>query len=200
MSQTSVSALVQRAAAHEEQAWRDLVERYSPLLWSVTRSFGLPQQRAGDVVQTAWLRLVQHIGGLRDPEHVGAWLATTARREAMRAVASGRREDLQDESSWDRADVSQEPPDAGILRHEQHDRLETALAALPPRQEQLLRILSTDPAPSYREVAAATGMPIGSIGPTRARALDRLRSLLTDDFGPQAGADAGATLSRAGGR
>jgi RNA polymerase sigma factor (sigma-70 family) len=182
MSQTPVSALVRRAAERDEQAWAELVARYSGLLWSVTRSFGLPQHRAGDIVQTAWLRLVQHIGDLRDPDHVGAWLATTARREAMRAIIARRREEPHDDDSvLDQADLSLEPPDAEILRREQHDRLEVALAALPPRQQLLLRILSTDPQPSYREVAAVTGMPIGSIGPTRARAIERLRAMLTDE-------------------
>jgi RNA polymerase sigma factor (sigma-70 family) len=203
MSQTPVSTLVRRAAERDEQAWTELVDRFSGLLWSVTRSFGLPQQRAGDVVQIAWLRLVQHIGDLRDPDHVGAWLATTARREAMRAIAVRRREEPQDDDSiWDQADLAQESPDAEILRREQYRRLEVALATLPPRQQQLLRLLSADPPPSYREVADITGMPIGSIGPTRARAIERLRSMLADQVTdePNDKPDGQPTLSEAGAR
>jgi RNA polymerase sigma factor (sigma-70 family) len=196
MSEISVSALVRRAADGNERAWNEIVERYTGLLWSVARSYGMPHQQAGDVVQTAWLRLVQHIADLRDPDHVGAWLATTARREALRAIAARRREALQDdERTWDQPDTTQEALDAGILRREQHDSLRAALDLLPPRQRQLLRVLCIDPPLSYREVSAATGIPVGSIGPTRARALDRLRSLLTDDLGPQGGQDA---LSGAG--
>jgi RNA polymerase sigma factor (sigma-70 family) len=199
MSQTSVGALVQRAAAGDEQAWNEIVDRYSGLLWSVARSCGLSRQRADDVVQTAWLRLLQHIGDLRDPDRVGAWLATTARREALRSIAACRREAPQgDESMWDRADTSQDPPDAGILRREQHERLAAAIAELPPRQQQLLRLLTADPSLSYRDVAAATGMPIGSIGPTRSRAMERLRALLAEeDDEPQVEPNGQAASSRA---
>jgi RNA polymerase sigma factor (sigma-70 family) len=203
MSETSVGALVARAAAGDEVAWNELVERFSGLLWSVTRSYGLGTQQAGDVVQTAWLRLVEHIGDLRDPDHVGAWLATTTRREALRTVSAQRREEPRDdERTWDQPAAPQDAPDAAIIRREEHTQLLAALADLPPRQRQLLRVLSADPAPSYQEVAAATGMPVGSIGPTRARALQRLRGILADDavsampFGTGAGLQFAGTATR----
>jgi RNA polymerase sigma factor (sigma-70 family) len=176
-----VVELVRRAAKGDEQAWAELVGRYSGLLWSVARSFGLPPQQAGDIVQTVWLRLVEHIGILHDPNRLGAWLATTARHEAIRALVARRREEPQDNASiLEQAGLAQESPDAEILRREQHHRLEVALAALPPRQQQLLRLLSADPPPSYQKVAAVTGLPVGSIGPIRDRAIRRLRSLLAD--------------------
>jgi RNA polymerase sigma factor (sigma-70 family) len=199
MSETSVGALVSRAAAGDEIAWNEIVDRFSGLLWSVTRSYGLATQQASDVVQTAWLRLVEHIGELRDPEHVGAWLATTTRREALRTVAAQRREEPRDDDrTWDQPAAPHEAPDAAMIRREERTALLAALADLPPRQQQLLRVLSTDPAPSYQEVAAATGMPVGSIGPTRARALQRLRGMLAGDAVPGAAFGSGTNFELTG--
>jgi RNA polymerase sigma factor (sigma-70 family) len=196
MSETPVGALVSRAAAGDQHAWNEIVERYSGMLWSLTRSYGLATQQASDVVQTAWLRLVEHIGDLREPEHVGAWLATTTRREALRTVAAQRREEPRDdERTWDQPAAPQEAPDAAMIHREERARLLAALASLPPRQQQLLRVLSADPAPSYQEVAEAIGMPVGSIGPTRARALQRLRTVLTDEAVPRTAAEAGLELA-----
>jgi RNA polymerase sigma factor (sigma-70 family) len=181
MCETPVATLVSRAAAGDEGAWHEIVGRYSGLLWSLARSYGLATQQASDVVQTAWLRLVEHIGDLRQPERVGAWLATTTRREALRTVAAQRREEPRDdERAWDQPAEPQDAPDAALIHREERAQLLAALADLPPRQQQLLRVLSADPAPSYQEVADVMGMPVGSIGPTRARALQRLRTALTD--------------------
>jgi RNA polymerase sigma factor (sigma-70 family) len=179
MSQASVVELVTRAVERDEQAWREIIERYSGLVWSVTRACGLPQHRAADVVQTVWLRLVQHIGDLREPQHLGGWLATTARREAIRTIAIDRREDPQaDLGRYDQADRNDDALDATLLRRERYDRLAAAMNTLTDRQRQLLRLLAQDPTPSYLDISAMTGMPIGSIGPTRARAIARLHSLL----------------------
>nr|BFE29075.1 sigma-70 family RNA polymerase sigma factor [Actinomadura rugatobispora] len=166
-----VGALVVRARAGNGAAWTRLVERYSRLLWSITRSYGLGTADAGDVVQTTWLRLVERIDQIQEPAAVGRWLVVTARRESLRTArrASAHRELIAD-------DVLAAPvyttPEERALARERLGQVAVALEALPRRCQVLLRLLAV--APSYAELSAALEMPLGSIGPTRARCLDRL--------------------------
>src|SRR3954465_13111666 len=169
-----VAELVRAAATGDQAAWNGLVARYNGLVWSVARSHRLPMADASAVVQTTWLRLVEHLGRLQEPERVGAWLATTARREALRALRQSARQVLTE-------DVPETPADAhlgaALLTAERDQALWQAFGGLSERCQTLLRILVADPPPSYDEIGAALDMPIGSIGPTRPRGLDRLRSL-----------------------
>jgi RNA polymerase sigma factor (sigma-70 family) len=167
--------LVAAAAAGDAGAWQALVERYTGLLWSVARSFRLDQAAAEDAVQTAWLRLLEHLDRLHDPEHVGAWLATTVRRECLQHLRRSGRERPTDLADLDVVDLTSPPVDAELLRGEAAVELGRALARVPERCRRLLRVLMADPPPSYDDVSAALDMPIGSIGPTRGRCLDRLR-------------------------
>jgi len=175
--------LVRLAAAGNERAWVVLVDRYSPMLWAISRSYRLTAADAADVVQVVWLRLLQHLPRLRQPHSVAAWLATTARRESLRAIRHRNRElphDLDDDTF-----PSHEPGcgevDEGLLRAERDHVVRRAVRQLPPTQQLLLRLLSAEPPVIYREISAATGIPIGSIGPTRGRALRRLRTLLEQE-------------------
>jgi RNA polymerase sigma factor (sigma-70 family) len=169
-----VSELVRRAAEGDQRAWDDLIDEFAGLVWAIARAFRLGDADAADVSQTTWLRLVENIDRLQDPCRVGAWLATTARRQctqrlqrASRVIPRG--DDLPEP-------VSKSPdPGAGLLTSERDHALWTALERLPDRDRRLLRMLIADPAPSYAEISAALEMPIGSIGPTRVRALERLR-------------------------
>lgn len=126
------------------------------------------------MVQTTWLRLVEHLDRLHDPERVGAWLATTVRHESLRVLRLSARhvltptELLPDEGEDVRLDAS-------LLVSERDRELWRAFVTLPERCQALLRLLVADPAPSYEQVSAALDMPIGSIGPTRARCLAHLR-------------------------
>src|SRR4051812_31229099 len=86
-----VAELVRAAADGDQVAWDELVDRYNGLVWSVARSHRLSSVDASDVVQTTWLRLVEYLGRLQDPERVGAWLATTARRESLRTLRQSAR-------------------------------------------------------------------------------------------------------------
>lgn len=174
-----VAELVAAAAGGDRGAWDDLVERFNPLVWAVARGHRLDTAEAADVVQTSWLRLVEHIGRLREPERVGAWLATTARRESLHAIKrAGRALPTDDEivleagADPDRDDPA---PEAAVLTAERDRLLWRALATLSERCQRLLRVLMADPPPAYEDVAAALEMPIGSIGPTRGRCLERLR-------------------------
>jgi RNA polymerase sigma factor (sigma-70 family) len=172
-SDAVITELVHRAAEGDQHAWNMLVEEFSGLVWATTCAYRLSAADAADVSQTTWLRLVENLKRLHDPARVGGWLATTARHECVRVLRHGSRviphDDLPDL-------VSESPaPDATLLANERDDALWSAMAALPDRDRRLLRILMADPAPSYAEISAALQMPIGSIGPTRQRALQRLR-------------------------
>jgi RNA polymerase sigma factor (sigma-70 family) len=178
--------LVIEAADGDATAWQGLVERFSGLVWSVTRAYRLGYADAADVFQTTWLRLAEHIRRIDHPERVGAWLATAARRECLQCLRSGGRAVPTDD--MDRLDVTPptgNPTEEAILEAEQEredaDRatvLWRAVSRLPGRCHELLRVLMASPPPSYAEVAAALGLPVGSIGPTRARCLRTLREEL----------------------
>nr|WP_062339783.1 sigma-70 family RNA polymerase sigma factor [Herbidospora sakaeratensis] len=178
-----VADLVKGAAGGDEAAWNALVARFTGLLWAVTAGFGLGDDDRRDVVQEAWLRLAERLDRIEQPDKVGGWLATTARREALRlAKAAGRVTPagdgfLADVRSPDRT------PEQVLLDAEQAaldaaraTRLLAAFDQLGQRCRDLLRILSATPPPSYLEIAATLDMPVGSIGPTRARCLKSLRA------------------------
>jgi RNA polymerase sigma factor (sigma-70 family) len=168
--------LVAAAAAGDQQAWDALVDRYTSLLWSVARSYRLSAPDAADVVQTTWLRLVEHLGQIADPDRLPGWLATSARRECLRLLRRADRDGVPYTPLLDMPDDAPEL-DAGLLRDERDAALWSALALLDDYCQQLLRVLIADPPPTYAEVSAALGIPVGSIGPTRARCLSKLRRL-----------------------
>jgi RNA polymerase sigma factor (sigma-70 family) len=170
-----VARLVRAAAGGDDTAWRELVARYDGLVWSVARSHRLSQADAGDVVQCTWLKLVQHLDSLKNPSAVGAWLATTARRECLRVIDGSKHQ-------IPFGDDLPEPPtgharlDDELLRDERDSILWRAVSLLRAEDQALVRMLAADPPASYAEISAALDMPIGSIGPTRARCLERLRA------------------------
>jgi RNA polymerase sigma factor (sigma-70 family) len=183
-----VSDMVSAAAKGDRAGWDALVQRYSGLVWSVTRGYRLSPADAADVFQTTWLRLAEHLDRIEKPDHVGAWLATTARRESLRITRGSTRMVPADEAtlvalgqvddySPERAVLDAE---RALLDSERAESLWRAFGELTKRCRQLLRILMATPPPSYAEVAAALDMPVGSIGPTRARCLQRLRERLAD--------------------
>ncbi|MCU0307123.1 MAG: sigma-70 family RNA polymerase sigma factor [Thermoleophilia bacterium] len=169
-----LAELVGGAASGDRAAWERIVERFSGLVWAVVRSHRLGDADAADAFQTTWLRLVEHLGELREPDRLGSWLATTARRECLRTLRAGRRLVPVEDAGADLvADVPD--PDRALGLPARDRALMAALAEVSERCRRLLRLLMADPAPSYREVGAALDMPIGSIGPTRERCLARLR-------------------------
>lgn len=174
-AEVASGSLLAAAAAGSEEAWAALVDRYTGLLWAVARSFRLGEASSADVVQTAWLRLAENLDRLRDPDRVGAWLATTARREALRMLNRRAKESPMD-LVGDLERVSEAGgPECDALAEDRDARVRRAFVRLPQRDQQLLRLLMASPPPSYLDVSAAMDMPVGSIGPTRARCLARLR-------------------------
>jgi RNA polymerase sigma factor (sigma-70 family) len=169
--------LLAAAGAGDSTAWDALVERYARLVWSVARGFALSAADAADVSQTTWLRLVEHLGRLREPEHLGGWLAATARHECLRILRKKGREVVGVDADID-VESGEPTPEAVVLDNERDRLLWQSLGEISQRCQVLLRALASTPPPSYHDVSAALGMPVGSIGPTRARCLDHLKKRL----------------------
>jgi RNA polymerase sigma factor (sigma-70 family) len=151
------------------------LRRLTAQVRGVARAHRLPAHDVEDVVQSTWLRLLEKRNSIREPGAVGAWMNTAARRESLRALREAGRAVATDPAEL--VDQAVAPgTDAAPATREAEQALAAAIDALPRRQRRLMRMLLEEPAPSYAQVARALGMPIGSIGPTRARAIERLRS------------------------
>jgi RNA polymerase sigma factor (sigma-70 family) len=173
-----ITALVKAASAGDHAAWNALVDRFASTVWAIARAHRLNAADAADVSQTTWLRLLEHLDRIQQPERVGAWLATTARRESLRVLrVAGRQIPNGDDFDVLPDSVSSTAPDRGLMRSERVQLVTELVEKLPVRSQLLLRLLSADSPLSYRDISEALAMPIGSIGPTRARALEQLRKL-----------------------
>ena len=169
--------LVTRAAKGDQRAWDELVERFIPLIWSICRRHRLGDADAEDVSQTVWLQLADQLDRIRDPAALPGWLATTTRRECLRILGVARgplaagyvidAEVIADEQA---GTVEQE-----LLAAERYAVLREAFAVLPPSGQRLIALLLEDPPVPYAEISTRLGIPVGSIGPTRRRCLDKLR-------------------------
>jgi RNA polymerase sigma factor (sigma-70 family) len=169
--------LVAGAKKGDAQAWDALVERFSPLIWSICRRYRLGAADAGDVGQSVWMRLVDQLEAVRDPSALGGWLATTTERECAHFLRATRKsptfrqatdvEDIPDEQ----AGIAEQE----LLVAERHAVLRAALARLPDTCQQLITMLIEDPPVPYTEISAKLDIPVGSIGPARRRCLDKLR-------------------------
>lgn len=165
--------LVAAARRGDDGAWTRLVTRFDRTLRNVARSYRLSPADVDDVVQVTWTRLYQHIDRVRDPNAIAGWLVTTTRREAMRLLQAHVREHLTDDPELgESADVDR--PEAEVLAAEERVVLGRALATLPGRQRELMTLLASEPDVDYRHISATLAMPLGSIGPIRARGLARL--------------------------
>jgi len=172
-----VTEAVRLAAAGDATGWDWLMDQYGRLIWSITRDFKLVESDASDVVQTTWLRLVEHVGRLDHPERVGAWLATTARNECLRNIATRRRIVLVgEEYGLELIAGHEQPVDEALLAAERARTVREALKSLPNHWQRLMELLMAEQ--PYAVIADRLSLPVGSIGPTRGRCLDRLRVLL----------------------
>jgi len=179
---TDLATLLRAASEGDQEAWNAITDRFTSLLWSVARSYRLGSDDAEDVVQNTWLRLLENLTRIDNPEALPGWLATTARREALGILRRrGRTVLTRDEDlGVDLADPASTELDSALLEDERDVELWASFAKLPERCQQLLRVLMAVDRPVYAEVSAAFDMPIGSIGPTRMRCLERLRKLVAE--------------------
>jgi RNA polymerase sigma factor (sigma-70 family) len=179
------------AAAAAFSRWRggdstgldDLVRQLSPVLWQVVRATGLDREAAEDVVQTTWISLVDHADSIASPQAIAAWLCTSARREAWRASRRATRERPVEDQVLVHGLPDQESPEHQVLLDDEAALVRACLGRLPERCQKLLRIVAAGPRPNYTDVAATLEMPVGSIGPTRGRCLDKLRQELVQAGG-----------------
>ncbi len=176
-SASPIAALVSAAAEGDQGAWNEIVDRYTPLVVSVIYKHRLRPADASDVNQTLWLRLVEQIGRLREPEALPGWIMTTTRNECLRVLRVQQRTHLYDPLTETDALESAEDVDmeADLVAVERRQALRDAFAELTDQCKRLLTKLMTDPPPSYQVVSEELAMPVGSIGPTRIRCLEKLR-------------------------
>jgi RNA polymerase sigma factor (sigma-70 family) len=172
-----VADLVARAKDGDQHAWDTLVERYAPLVWSICRRYRLSRADADDVGQDVWLRLVAHLDTIRDPAALPGWLATTTARQSAKAARAARRHRAPGPvpEPGNIPDTQAVTAEQELLQAERHAALRQALAQLPPPCQRLLALLLEDPPLSYATISARLGIPAGSIGPSRARCLHKLR-------------------------
>jgi RNA polymerase sigma factor (sigma-70 family) len=169
---------VERIRARDAFAWCEMVDQYEPTLRRIARQYRLSSQDAEDAVQVTWLRCMEHIDQLTQPDRLPSWLATICRRECLRLATRGRREVTMGESAVTRlVDSKQEghDPSTDAAHYDDNARLNRAIAALPDRQRSVLLELLAREGYSYIDISRRLGLPVGSIGPTWQRAVTRLR-------------------------
>jgi RNA polymerase sigma factor (sigma-70 family) len=181
-AEVDIARLVAAARGGDQAAWNTLVERYNRFVWSIARSFRLSTADAGDAVQMTWLRLVENLDRITEPDRLASWLGTTVRRECLQHLRRSSRD--RSESGADYLfDVPDGAPpvETALLESERDRALWRAMGMLGSKCQQLLRVLMASPPPAYTEVAAALEMPIGSIGPARKRCLAQLKRIVIED-------------------
>jgi RNA polymerase sigma factor (sigma-70 family) len=161
-------------------AWGEIIRRYGRLISATVGSFRLQEADALDAIQMTWLRLVENAHQVRDPERLGGWLATTARRECLRILHRAK----QGPSPIDMAtEIIADPsvsPEQHAVDADTACVLRKLVDELSPRRRTVIRTLFTDDPCSYDTVSRIAGIPLGAIGPTRARALGQLRKMLSE--------------------
>jgi RNA polymerase sigma factor (sigma-70 family) len=170
--------LLRRAGKGDPGAWQDIIRRYGGVVFAKVRTFRLQDADTLDAVQMTWLRLAENIHRIQHPERLSGWLATTAARECLRLLHHAQHIPTPTDTLVDTIADPAASPEQRIIDAETAQTLRTLVAELPPRRRKLLQALFTDHPPPYAELAANTGIPIGSIGPTRNRALHQLRHML----------------------
>jgi RNA polymerase sigma factor (sigma-70 family) len=190
----SNATLLTAASAGQHRAWEELMSRYSDLVRGTVRSYRLQEADAADAAQNTWLRLLERVHTIEQPERLGGWLATTASRECLALLR--RRREIPDEATVrdaiadpDGAQSHAGRPDSALLYEEARTMLSAVVGELAPDRQLLIAALFYRVDRDYAGVAEVTGMPRGSIGPTRARVLRDLRLKLEDrGYGPDTAA------------
>ena len=171
----SIDTLVAQARTGDQDAWNAIVDRYAPLVWAVCHNFRLSSSDAADVSQTVWLRAVEHLDAIRVPAALPGWLTTTTRNECLRTLTASSRAPWQFNEVT--MDLGSDLPelDAGLIAAERRAAVREAFAQLPPHCQRLLTLLMSGDQLPYKTISSQLDLPVGSIGPTRSRCLEKLR-------------------------
>lgn len=167
-------ALIQACLAGDEASWKELVDRYGRLVYSIPRHYGLDESDAEDVFQNVFAIVLNKLGTLHDPTRLSAWLITITHRQTQRLAKHIRSEKSIDEETA----LADDPSLEEIHRWEQRQLLHQALSQLDPRCQQILTALLQESGPNYAELARRLGIAVGSIGPARARCFKKLEAIL----------------------
>ncbi|MCC8244190.1 RNA polymerase sigma factor [Saccharothrix luteola] len=173
-----IAALVSAAAEGDQRAWNEIVARFTPLVLAVVHRHRLRHADVADVHQTVWLRLVEQLRSLREADALPGWIATTTRNECLRVLRVQQRTLPYDPRSEDEPaspDDAVADLDEELEAAQRRQALREGFRSLPEPCRVLLARLMADPPPSYAAVAEQLAMPVGSIGPTRIRCLEKLR-------------------------
>ena len=176
-----VPVLVEAAKDGDPAAWGELVARFDGMIAATGRRYRLTPADVAELQQTTWLRLVENIHRVEQPERVGGWLATTARRESLLLLKRAEKyRSGADQILVNMPDKHLPDPDARPIARERDAVVQAAWEHLKPRCQELLSLLVADDPLGYRHLSDLLQMPIGSIGPTRARCLEHLRRLIEE--------------------
>jgi RNA polymerase sigma factor (sigma-70 family) len=166
----------------DRSAWDEIIRKFGKLVSTTVRSFRLQEADALDVIQTTWLRLAENAHRVQHPERLAGWLATTARRECLRSLRHAKSGPNLTDWTLDTVSDRSAGPEQRAIDAQITQTLNDLIDELPPLRRDLIRMLFTDDPCSYAEIAHIAGIPLGGIGPTRARALQQLRDKI-DEYG-----------------
>lgn len=182
-----VADLLHRISNGDPAAWDEIIRRYGKLVSTTVRSFRLQEADALDAMQMTWLRLTENANRVQFPERLGGWLATTARRECLRILRDVKRGPNRTDVALETVSDPSAGPEQRTIDVDTIRTLQKLIDELSPLRRTLIRMLFTDDPPSYDKIARTAGIPLGGIGPTRARALRQLRDKLDEhQIGPAA--------------
>jgi RNA polymerase sigma factor (sigma-70 family) len=178
MTEWSDADLLQGICARDDQAWNQLVNKHGGRLWAIARSYGLSSDAALDAVQGTWLMLLDHADRIHTPEALGGWLAQVVKHEAIRVSKDRQRQVERAEKLGHRTRLEVDPDEDSVVLRDELAGVSAVFGRLSERCQQLLRLVFSSESLSYEEIADVLGVPQGSLGPTRARCLKKLRSFL----------------------
>jgi RNA polymerase sigma factor (sigma-70 family) len=182
MRSASIPTVVEAAREGNQHAWSELVARFGVMIAATGRRYRLTPADVAELQQTTWLRLVENIHRVEQPDRVGGWLATTARRESLQLLRRASKYHTgADLILANIPDHHLPEPDTRPIAEEREAVLRAAWEQLKPRCQELLSRLVTDDPIGYKDISSLMQMPVGSIGPTRARCLEHLRRLVEDE-------------------
>ncbi|MEO3973657.1 sigma-70 family RNA polymerase sigma factor [Streptomyces sp. CAU 1734] len=184
MKALALHELVDKCLAGDQESWNCIVDRYTPLIWAIARGHRLSAADCEDVSQTTWMRVIQHLGKLRDPQKLAHWISVSARRESLKHIQkAGRSTPVEGPEVFDRPQPSENQPEETALKRERSDEVLLAYCSLSQRCQALLGLLVAEPPMSYDEVSATLGIARGSVGPIRSRCLKHLERALEREAG-----------------